>query len=777
VFSSLPLVRRDFDAPGSHRRLRSIWLVYGFMAILLIAYTLSVAVRHFHYSTLIDGWPVDGFEFVASCLCLRLALGKRRDRIIPLLLGLALLCWSGGDTVVTVLTIQHGPNGVPNPSLADASYLFFYPLAYIALVLIMRREVKQLVPATWLDGMVAGVGAAAVCACFVFQPTVIHALGGDPLAVGINLAYPVGDLLLLALVIGGTATFPGRPKGQWIVLAGACVAIAVGDSFNLLALSGSSGNVGTLANSIAWPTAILLVSASMWLRSGPTNLMLLQKTPGFLLPGAAAFGALVILLVSTLHPVTEVAIYLALATLVIAGVRAGLSAVSLRRLTDERHRQSVTDHLTDLGNRRRLFALLDAYFADRSDPRTPDHPLAFLYIDLDHFKEINDSFGHSAGDALLRQLGPRLSGALRSTDALVRVGGDELGVVITGGDPIYATAVAERLIAKLTEPFHLDSVSVRISASIGIATAPTDAADSAGLLRCADLAMYRAKVGGTPFEVYNREIDDEGNRLRLVDELRVAVEHGGFEIHYQPQLDLRRGTISTVEALLRWPHPRLGMVPPLDFLPLAEEAGLMRPLTHFVLDQALAQCAAWRAAERKLTVSVNISISNLLDPTFIEQVSNLLASHHLPPSCLILEITETTIIRDFGGCQSVIEQLRAQGLGVSVDDFGAGFTSLAYLGNLAVSELKLDRSFIIGLSTEGGSDVALVRATIDLGHALGLRVVAEGIEDEATLAVLTGMGCDLAQGYFIGRPAAAETFHGRPGFGAPSRELAGQRAS
>jgi diguanylate cyclase (GGDEF)-like protein len=698
--------------------------------------------------------------------------------MIPLILGAGLLSWTLGDTITTIQSFNNATP--PDPSVADIFYLLFYPLAYVGLVLVMRREVKNLVPATWLDGAVAGLGAAAVCSVFIFQTAILHSLGqlmGNTVGLAINLSFPVGDLLLLALVIGGTATFPGRPKAQWIVLAVACCTIAVGDSFNLLQATGYNSSAASISNGIAWPITILLISGSMWLRNRPANLLMIQRTPGFLLPGLAACGALAVLLVGTETPVAKVAVGLAIATLVIAGVRAGMSAVRLRRLTDERQRQSVTDHLTALGNRRRLFDLLDAYFADRADPSTPDRPLAFLFIDLDHFKEINDSFGHSAGDALLRQLGPRLTGALRSSDALVRVGGDELGVIITEGEPGYASVVAERLIAKLTEPFHLDSVTVRVSASIGIAIAPTDASDSAGLLRCADLAMYRAKISGAPFEFYNREIDDEGSRLRLVDELRVAVEEGRFELYYQPQLDLRSGVVSTVEALLRWPHPRLGMVNPMDFLPLAEEVGLMRPLTAFVLDTALTQCAAWRSAGRMLNVAVNISITNLLDPTLIAQVRERLAYHQLPPSCLVLEITETTLITDFEGCKSVIEQLRAEGLGVSVDDFGAGFTSLAYLGRLAVSELKLDTTFIVGLQSDRGADQALVRATIELGHALGLRVVAEGIEDNPTLNLLAGMGCDLAQGYFIGRPAPASKFNGRAGFGSPGRELVSQKAS
>jgi EAL domain-containing protein (putative c-di-GMP-specific phosphodiesterase class I) len=224
-------------------------------------------------------------------------------------------------------------------------------------------------------------------------------------------------------------------------------------------------------------------------------------------------------------------------------------------------------------------------------------------------------------------------------------------------------------------------------------------------------------------------------------------------------VDLRNGETVAAEALVRWPHPRLGLIPPLEFLPLAEGADLMGPLTRLVLEQALAQCAIWRAAGSRLAMSVNVSASNLLDPGFIDVVRDALLRHRVPAKALILEITETTIIRDVAACKSVIEELRGLGLGVSIDDFGSGFTSLAYLGSLPITELKLDRSFIGGLSAHGREqDVKLVRATIELGHALGLLVVAEGIETLATLELLALLGCDRAQGYFTGRPVAAEEF-------------------
>jgi EAL domain-containing protein (putative c-di-GMP-specific phosphodiesterase class I) len=283
----------------------------------------------------------------------------------------------------------------------------------------------------------------------------------------------------------------------------------------------------------------------------------------------------------------------------------------------------------------------------------------------------------------------------------------------------------------------------------------TDATDSASLLQCADIAMFRAKSGNSDFEFYDVALDSE-NVVLIADELRVAIEEGQFELHYQPQLNLRSGEICAVEALLRWDNPRLGMVPPLKFLPLAEEAGLMPALTALVLDDALGQCAMWREQGHDIVVSVNLSASNLLDRGFTHLVKELLNRYRVPPEALVLEITETCIISDYERARSVIEALHDAGLVISIDDFGAGFTSLAYLGDLAVGELKLDRIFVTGLGAEDRSrDLALIRSTIELAHALRLRVVAEGIEDGATLQLLSSLGCDVAQGYFIGRPVPA----------------------
>jgi diguanylate cyclase len=732
-----------------------IWIAYGAMGLLLVGY---LAFKLFHgddYSPLVDGWMVAGFELTASALCLARGLLRRSGRAVALALGVGLLCWSVGDVALTVESL--GGATPSTPSLADAFYLGFFPLAYVAVVLFMRGGSRQLSNSSWLDGAVAGLGGAAVCAAFAF-PSLRRLAGGDSLAVATNLAYPLGDLLLLFLVVGGTALLSGRRKAPWLLMATGMAINIAGDTSNLLGSSVGATRVGTIVNALAWPVSILLLSMAVWLRPGGSRAFVPPKPAGLVLPGLAALSGVAILAFGALHHTGRVAIGLATATLIVVGIRLVLSARTMRALTTKRYRQSVTDDLTGLGNRRHLFQILDAYFAGQAGGLTPG-TLAFLFVDLNNFKELNDSFGHPAGDQILKQLGARLEASLRGSDELIRFGGDEFAVVLTDADTEYATTVARHLTASLQEPFVLDAVSPRLSASIGIAHAPADATDISGLMACADIAMYRAKQRGLAFAVFEHEedFDGGGNRLRLADELRVAIRDGHLVLHFQPQLNLRSDQIATVEALVRWCHPRLGLVPPMKFLPVAEEAGLMGPLTKWVLETALEQCAQWRAAGHRMSVSVNVSATNLIDDGFVDQVRDLLERAELPGDALVLEITETSIIRQFERSKGVIERLRDLGLVVSIDDFGAGFTSLAYLSSLAVGELKLDRAFITRLgSGEREREVQLVRATIDLGHALGLRVVAEGVEDYGTLALLSRCGCDLAQGYFIDTPKPAD---------------------
>jgi diguanylate cyclase (GGDEF)-like protein len=754
--AGLPVADAQDTPDVIQRTPRSVWPTFIVLGILLFAYMISLFVRGGNHQWLwLDGWAVTAFELVASCLCIAKGLVRQPGRMVPLVLGFSLLSWTIGDFFLTVESL--GGATPSTPSVADVFYLLFYPLAYVATVLLLQRGLGRLSRPNWLDGLVAGLGAAALCAAFAFH-SIMHLTGGSSLATATNMAYPVGDLLMLLLVIGGTVLLSGRGTGQWYLLAMGLTVIVIGDTFNLFSSSSivsRYGNFGNNFNSLAWPVAVFVMAMSVWLPSHFLDPLRPQKTSGFFLPGLAAAAGLFILVAGTLDHISRAALWLSVATLLTVGVRLAISARSLRILTEERHRQAHTDELTSLGNRRQLFHILDVFFADQVGLAV-QRELAFLFVDLNHFKEINDSFGHPAGDELLRQLGPRLTRAVGSSGSVVRLGGDELAVVLMDADANEAVVVAKRILAEIEQPFVLHKINASVGASIGIALVPSNASDGPGLLWCADVAMYRAKLGNTPYVFYDQDLDGGEDQPNLLDELRVAVAEGAFVLHYQPQLDLRTGQVLAVEALVRWPHPKLGLVPPMKFLPLAEEAGLMWPLTTWVLNEALSQCASWRAEDRVLAVSVNVATTDLLEVGFIDLIEELLKRYDLPADALVIEITETTIITDFVRSQAVIQVLRDMGIIVSIDDFGAGFTSLAYLSSLAVGELKLDRTFITALGADGkGRDLDLVRATITLGHDMGLRVVAEGIEDVETLDLLGELGCDMAQGYFISRPTPA----------------------
>jgi diguanylate cyclase (GGDEF)-like protein len=728
-----------------------IAIVYTVLALLLAGYLAWLLLAPVPTgSPLINGWGVDLFELAGGALCVAAGLRRQTSRAVPLILGTGLLSWGLGDVVLTIESL--GGATAPTPSIADAFYLAFFPLAWVAIVLFIRGATRRLSLVNWLDGAVAGLGAGALCAAFAFE-AIERSTGRGALGTVVNLAYPVGDVLLLLMVAGGTTVLGGRRRAPWLLLAAGITINVAGDTMNLLG-SSADGSVAVVLNAIAWPTSILLISIAMWLEPGPPDLLAEQRETGSALPALAGAAGLAILLLGTIGHVNRVAIGLATATLLAVVVRTALSVRGLRALTRERHHLAVTDHLTGLGNRRRMSEVLDAFFGGQPDG---ERLLAFLFIDLDGFKEVNDSFGHPAGDEVLRQLGERLSGSLGGSDLLVRVGGDEFAAVLIDADAERAATIADRLGCSLHEPFPIDAFAVQIGASIGVALAPGDADDTPSLVRCADLAMYRAKLAREPFAFYEAGLDS-ADRLGLAEELRQSIESDQLTLQYQPVLDLRSGTVVKVEALVRWPHPSLGLIPPLEFLPLAEEARLMGLLTRWVLHHALAQVSCWRDAGHQIGVAVNVSASDLLDPEFVGLIAMSLAQHELPAEALILEITETTVITEFERSTRVLQELRDLGVSVSLDDFGAGFTSLAYLGRLPASELKLDRSFIARLMAGANDrDVALVRATIELGHSLGLSVVAEGVEDFPTLQLLGELHCDLAQGYFVGRPCPAET--------------------
>ena len=407
------------------------------------------------------------------------------------------------------------------------------------------------------------------------------------------------------------------------------------------------------------------------------------------------------------------------------------------------------DALTGLGNRTLLQERATAAVGEGT-------PCALLIVDLDHFKEINDTLGHAAGDELLRGIGARVAEAVPQADAVCRLGGDEFAVLLAGlPDAETADEVAARLLRVLAEPVVFDGLRLSVEGSVGIACFPDDASSFDELLQRADVALYQAKDTRGAFAHYRAERDESSlDRLALAAELRTAMLEDQMVVHFQPQYDLATGVLTGAEALVRWQHPERGLLSPGEFMSAVEHSGLIREFTLTVLEKATAEAAAW-SSDRPMNVAVNLSARNLLDRQLPADVARVLQRHGLAPERLVLEITETTMMSELDVVEDVLARLRRLGVELSVDDFGTGYSSLAFLQRVQVNEVKVDRSFVAGLSTSASAR-ALVRATVQLAHGLGARTVGEGVEDQALADVLSELGCDLAQGYHLGRPMPAQ---------------------
>jgi len=410
--------------------------------------------------------------------------------------------------------------------------------------------------------------------------------------------------------------------------------------------------------------------------------------------------------------------------------------------------QALHDSLTDLPNRLMLRDELDRTIGRGTT-------VSLLLLDIDNFKEINDSFGHQVGDILLRQVGPRLREGLESGSMVARLGGDEFAVLLPGADSERASQIARGILQSLEGPFLSEDHALEIAASIGIATYPDHARGAEQLLQRADVAMYIAKRTGGSFAVYRPEDDPyDARRLALRADLRRAIERREIVLYYQPQVALATGEVIGFEALARWHQAERGWVPPSEFIPVAEHMGLIKPLTAQVVELAARQSLVWQEAGIAALIAVNVSMRNLLDPRFPEVLEGLVAASGIVPDRLKLEITESAVMAEPARVLETMNRLRAGGLRFSIDDFGTGYSSLTYLQRLPVEEIKIDRTFVGQLATDPGS-AAIVRATIELGGSLGLDVVAEGVEDAATWQMLNRLGCSTAQGYFLSRPMPA----------------------
>jgi diguanylate cyclase len=429
-----------------------------------------------------------------------------------------------------------------------------------------------------------------------------------------------------------------------------------------------------------------------------------------------------------------------------------------RAQLDHQRKQAVHDALHDaltgLPNRT---LLADRFEQALRAGKRASSTTALLLIDLDRFKEVNDTLGHHVGDQLLAQIGPRLSAALRGADTVARLGGDEFAVLLPDVDGLTgALDVASRLRSALAQSFPVEDVQLDIDASVGVVISGMHGDNAQELLQRADIAMYVAKQHKRGVVVYDPENDDHSpERLSLLGQLRRGIERAELFLHYQPKVSLATGEMVGVEALVRWQHPERGLISPNEFIPLAEHTGLIGPLTVAVLNMALAQAKVWADGGQQIPVAVNVSARSLVDEDFAGKVADLLERHDVPPALLKIEVTESAVMLEPERAARILNQLHALGVRIAIDDFGAGYTSLAQLRNLPVSELKIDKSFVLTMHSNR-DDALIVRSMVDLGHSLNMKVVAEGVETAHALDALADFHCDVAQGYHLCRPILAD---------------------
>jgi diguanylate cyclase (GGDEF)-like protein len=464
-------------------------------------------------------------------------------------------------------------------------------------------------------------------------------------------------------------------------------------------------------------------------------------------------------------PVLTAAVFISLAPIIVLAAHVDLSLCLLlllpmiavykggREAVLNEHR-ATHDRLTGLPNR--------MLFADRIEQavkmaQRERGSAAVLFMDLDHFKEINDTLGHYHGDLVLRTLGPRLREVLRESDTVASLGGDEFGILLPEATPAQASHVAGKVLDALKRPLQAEEMTLQVGASIGIACYPAHGDDVKTLLQHADVAMFAAKENRNGYELYNGGSDaPSSERVILASDLRNAVDSGTFVLEHQPLIDLRTRDVIGVEALARWIHEERGPVGPGQFIPIAEQIGVIKPLTMRLLAQAMTEWRGWQAHGVDLVMAVNISARHLMSRDFVHEIEQLLDDAGMAPDRLKLEITETTIMADPYHAEDVVRAMSALGVRVAIDDFGTGYSSLAYLRRLSVNELKIDRSFVADMEESEGSAM-IVRSIVQLAHNLGLAVVAEGVEHPSTMRMLEELGCDMAQGYLFSRPLAADS--------------------
>ncbi len=702
--------------------------------------------------------------------------------VVPLLLACTILSEVIGQILWTVNeNVLHLP--VLFPSWSDVGCIGSYLFALLA-ILFLPYQRRSLTSRTRIifDALIAMLGIVTLGWYFVLGPTIQHG-ANNVLGQIVGTTYPLSTLMLIfsLFLLAGRNNVPEMRLVISLLFLSFSVMAITEIVFNFQELHGVY-KTGSLLD-LGWPLGYLMLGVAartlnalpltqsqvvrrteesgrtakqpaMWLTLLPyvwvpiVGLFLLfiwQRGDDPFLVRGVAIGAIVLLVLVLLRQLVAMRELHSLY----------LNNDALTSANRQLEIQATHDALTDLPNR----SILQKQLEQATHIARENHiSTALLLLDLDRFKEVNDTFGHDVGDLLLQKIGPCLKRCLSSNDLLTRLGGDEFAIVLPAKDAAGAIQVARELLDALDAPFVVNEHAFDIGGSIGIALTPEQGYDVTALLRYADVAMYEAKRSQSGYAIYAPEVDQHSpHKLSLIRGLRQAIADDQLVLHYQPKISLVQDKMVGVEALVRWPHPVHGSIPPEEFIPLAEYSGFIGPLTRWVLEGAVQQCLDWEQVGLCVNVAVNLSTRTLYDPQLLSTVTELLQAYGLPPNRLTLEITESMLMNEPERARVVLAQLRALGVSIAIDDFGTGYSSLAYLKQLPFDEVKIDKVFVLGLGADADpADKAIVRAVVSVARPLGCRVVAEGVENLEALIFLRESGCDLAQGYYLSGPLSAE---------------------
>jgi diguanylate cyclase (GGDEF)-like protein len=677
-----------------------------------------------------------------ALLLTRLALSARgqaanRGSVALLMAGLVL--WGAESTQVQAASSSAATRHLAAGELA---YVGAY-LAFALYILVAPDYRPSHGVRTWLETLVVCGGSACLAGAVMLTP--IAAGSGTGWSAFVALLYPVADVVLGLLVVAQIALRMRCRDSRSARLCAGFFVLAAADSTFVGGVQHGSQDASVLTI-VLWAVGFgLVVSAASSKRVTAIGRPLADM-PALILTGAAV-AAIAVLLI---RPDGPLGIWLsvpAVVTLVASGVRLVLALRDARGAA-EAIVLSHTDDLTKLPNRRAILSRIDT---DLQHGR----PLALMIMDLDGFKDINDGLGHELGDVILAETGRRMREALPQDVMVARLGGDEFALAVPETDELTLLEVANKVVRAVREPTVADDIELVVGASLGIAVGESSDRESSGLLRRADIAMYQAKTGGGGARMYDRTRDDSRSRLQLAEELRRGLREGQVVLWYQPQLASHSRRITGLEGLVRWNHPTRGLLQPSAFLPVARQAGLMPAISDLIIQQAVSDVCFWsKTGAETHSVALNFAAPELLNGVFGRRIDRAITQAGLDPSAFVIEVTEDSFFADPLRAMEVLLELRSYGMQVSIDDYGTGFSSLSYLRDLPIDELKMDRSFVSSITGDVRGRM-IVESTVRLAEALDLRMVAEGVEDAATLAAISNLGADVVQGYYLAKPMPA----------------------